>query len=87
MLTLIVWGVQHGSLANNLAVQDTLREAYKFDSTGLGSLGVSYFLVLAAVLMHGVLNCGLLFWRQRIINSEPPPVMIQMDHTEGVLQY
>lgn len=86
-LTLILWGVQHASLADNLAIQDTLRLQYPFDSAGLGSLGFSYFLIIAAIVLHGVVNNGLLYWRQRIINREPPPIMIQIDKPEATLQF
>lgn len=70
-----------------MAVQDTLRLAYPFDSHGQSSLGFSFYLIIAAIVLHGVMNNGMLYWRQRIINREPPPVMIQIDKPEAILQY
>lgn len=87
ILTLIVWAAQNGSLADNFAVQDTLRLEYPYDSTGLSSMGYSFYLIIGSVVIHGVLNNGLLYWRQMIINREPPPVMIQIDKPEDILQY
>lgn len=87
-LSLILWGAQFGTtLKDNLAIQDTLRVSYPFESTGNpNSLGYSYYLLLASVVVHGI-NIGLLYWRQMIINREPPPVTINLDKPEVILLY
>lgn len=87
ILSVILWGAQNGSLSDNMAVQDTLRLLYPFDSTGQSSFGYSFYLIIASIVLHGVINIGMLYWRQRIINREPPPVTIQLDKPEGFLQY
>ncbi|XP_053669711.1 uncharacterized protein LOC128720090 [Anopheles nili] len=81
-LTMIMWGALFGNtLSNNIAITDTLTIQIPYSSTGLASLGASYWILFVPILLHGV-NEGLLIWRFYIINKEPPPTTIDVDRSD-----
>lgn len=78
LMTLILWGALFGSsLSRNVAVTDTLAPEYAYDSNGLAQLGFCYWLLFIPMIFH-VSNIGLLYWRRRIIEAEPPPPTINV---------
>lgn len=87
LITLILWAVQFSSLKENFAIQDTLRLLYPFESSNKTDLGYSYYMILGAMILHGSVNVGLLYWRRWIIRREPAEVIIPMDKPEVVLLY
>lgn len=81
-LCMIMWGALFaGTLIDNIAITDTLTSEIPYTSSGLASLGVSYWVLFLPILMHG-LNVGLLLWRRYIINKEPPPTTIDVDRSD-----
>ncbi|EAU77089.1 AGAP002756-PA [Anopheles gambiae str. PEST] len=81
-LCMIMWGALFAStLADNIAITDTLTTQIPYSSDGLASLGVCYWILLLSILLHG-LNVGLLLWRKRIVNKEPPPTTIDVDRSD-----
>lgn len=82
LLTLILWGALFGtSLTHNIAVTDTLTSEFTYSSDGLAQLGFCYWLLLIPMILHA-LNVGILYWRKRIIEAEPPPPTITVDKTD-----
>lgn len=81
-LCMIMWGALFAStLTENIAITDTLTIQIPYSSDGLASLGVCYWILLLSILLHG-LNVGLLLWRKRIVNKEPPPTTIDVDRSD-----
>lgn len=82
LMTVILWGALFGSsLSQNIAVPDTLRSELRYDSSGLAQLGFCFWLLLIPMIFHAA-NIGILYWRKRIIEAEPPPPTITVDKTD-----
>ncbi|KAJ6640177.1 hypothetical protein Bhyg_12926 [Pseudolycoriella hygida] len=82
LLTMILWGALFGSsLSQNIAITDTLASEFSYTSNGLAQLGLCYWLLFIPMIFHAS-NIGLLYWRKRIIEAEPPPQTITVDKTD-----
>jgi len=82
LITLILWGALFGSsLSRNIAITDTLAPQFEYNSNGLASLDFCYWLLLIPMVFHAA-NIGLLYWRKRIIEAEPPPPTINVDKND-----
>jgi len=82
LMTLILWGALFGStLSQNIAITDTLAFEFLYNSNGLAQLGLCYWLLFIPLVFHAS-NIGLLYWRKRIIEAEPPPPTINVDKND-----
>ncbi|XP_037025690.1 uncharacterized protein LOC119067050 [Bradysia coprophila] len=82
LMTIILWGALFGSsLTQNIAVTDTLASEFTYSSDGLARLGFCYWLLLIPMVFHAS-NIGVLYWRKRIIEAEPPPPTITVDKSD-----
>lgn len=82
LMTIILWGALFGSsLTQNIAIPDTLTSEYTYSSDGLAQLGFCYWLLLIPMIFHAS-NIGVLYWRKKIIESEPPPPTITVDKND-----
>jgi len=82
LITMILWGALFGtSLSQNVAITDTLASEFSYSSNGLAQLGFCYWLLFIPLIFHPI-NIGLLYWRKRIIEAEPPPQTITVDKTD-----
>lgn len=82
VITMIIWGALFASsITYNIAITDTLTPEAPYSSEGLATLGASYWILFIPLLLHGI-NIGLLLWRQYVINREPPPTTIDVDHSD-----
>lgn len=84
-LTMIFWTSLHLIfLTNNIGITDTLRSAAHYSSNGLASLGYSFWILFATLACH-LINIGIIYYRNYLLQREPKPPVITVNKNDSTI--
>lgn len=84
-LTMIFWASLHLIfIVNNIGITDTLRSVAHYSSDGLASLGYSFWILLATLACH-LINCGLIYYRNYLLQQEPKAPVITVNKNDSTI--
>lgn len=71
-------------VSKNIAITDTLRSVAHYSSTDLASLGFSFWLLFATIACH-IVNIGLVYYRNYLLQREPKAPAITVNKNDSTL--
>lgn len=84
-LTMIFWASLYLIfIAKNIGITDTLRSVAHYSSDGLASLGYSFWILSATLACH-LINCGLIYYRNYLLQQEPKAPVITVNKNDSTI--
>lgn len=71
-------------ISKNVAISDTLKVVGHYSSTDLASLGYSFWILMASMVLH-LSNIALIYYRNYLLQREPKPPAITVDKNDSTI--
>lgn len=71
-------------ISKNVAISDTLKVIGHYSSADLTSLGYSFWILIASLVLH-LANIALIYYRNYLLQREPKPPAITVDKNDSTI--